>query len=400
MTDLLIVSNGNAEDLIGATLCKHLDGLSLAALPLVGAGRRYEGRVGEILGPRCEMPSGGFPFNSLENLIADLRAGLVSEALGQMRAAQVARRQLRGVAVVGDAFALLVGCLASDWGRLPLFHLQPLISHHYWAGRSLWDRLKQINQFPVEDYIFCERWMHRFVQAVYVRDRLSQERAHQLGMHKARFVGSMALDTLTAPERDLSELLDGRPVLALLPGSRDDRRFSLPIMLQSASLLPQMQALVAWAADFSDLPLAEGWQLEVVDEQTALARHGPHKVWLLRGAFSAILHLSQLAVGTAGFANEQAAAMGIPLVAFATTGPQYIRPFALRQSRLLGKALCLVEADAGIIAQAVGRYMLDPLAREEARQEGLERSGPGGALPVIAEEIGATLARQLQGSST
>lgn len=33
MTDVLIISGGNAEDLIGATLCQHLGGLRLAALP-------------------------------------------------------------------------------------------------------------------------------------------------------------------------------------------------------------------------------------------------------------------------------------------------------------------------------------------------------------------------------
>lgn len=392
MTDVLIISGGNAEDLIGSTLCGHLDGLSLAALPLVGAGRRYEGRVERILGPRTQMPSGGFPFNSLYNLIADLRAGFATEIFSQLRAAQAARRTFRAVAAVGDAYTLAVACVAADWGKVPLFHLQPLISHYYWGSRTTWERLQQLNQLGAEDYLFYERWMHRFVRAVYVRDKISEQRAHQLSMHQARFVGSMAMDTLPAPERDLSSLLDGRPVLALLPGSRDDMRFSLPIMLQSASLLPQVQPLVAWAADFFSPPLAEGWWLEVINEQTALARLGPHKVWLLRGAFSAVLHMSKIAIGTAGFANEQAAAMGIPLVAFPTSGPQYIKPFALRQSRLLGKALCLVEADAGIIAQAVGRYMLGPVAREEARREGLERNGPRGALAVIAEQIRSTLA--------
>jgi uncharacterized protein (TIGR03492 family) len=187
-----------AEDLIGATLCQQLEGLRLAALP-VGPGKRYEGRVERILGPRKQMPSGGFPFNSLENLLADLQAGFLQEIYLQIRAAQLARREVRAVAAVGDAYALAVGVLASNWGQLPLFHLQPQISHYYWAGRSVWERLRQPNQFGAEDYMFYERWMHRFVRAVYVRDKPSEQRAHQLGMHKARFVGSMAMDTLGPP---------------------------------------------------------------------------------------------------------------------------------------------------------------------------------------------------------
>lgn len=391
MTDVLIISGGNAEDLIGATLCQHLEGLRLAALPLVGPGKRYEGRVERILGPRKQMPSGGFPFNSLENLLADLQAGFLQEIVLQIRAAQLARREVRAVAVVGDAYALAIGVLASDWGRLPLFHLQPQISHHYWAGRSVWERLRQPNQFAAEDYMFYERWMHRFVRAVYVRDKLSEQRAQQLGMHKARFVGSMAMDTLGPPERDLNGLLDGRKVLVLLPGTRADVRFSLPLMLQTAALLPELQPLVAWAGDFTNVPLAEGWALAIQDEQTAIAHHNGQQVWLLRGAFSAILHVGYVAIGTAGTANEQAAGMGIPVVAFPTPGPQYIYPNALRQSRLLGKAMRLVEAKPETIAEAVQLFLLNPEAREEARREGFERNGPQGAIPKIAAEIQAML---------
>ena len=387
MTDVLIISGGNAEDLIGATLCQHLEGLRLAALPLVGPGKRYEGRVERILGPRKQMPSGGFPFNSLENLLADLQAGFLQEIVLQIRAAQLARREVRAVAVVGDAYALAIGVLASDWGRLPLFHLQPQISHHYWAGRSVWERLRQPNQFAAEDYMFYERWMHRFVRAVYVRDKLSEQRAQQLGMHKARFVGSMAMDTLGPPERDLNGLLDGRKVLVLLPGTRADVRFSLPLMLQTAALLPELQPLVAWAGDFTNVPLAEGWALDIRDEQTAIAHHNGQQVWLLRGAFSAILHVGYVAIGTAGTANEQAAGMGIPVVAFPTPGPQYIYPNALRQSRLLGKAMQLVEARADRIAEAIRVFISDALAREKALQEGPERIGKPGAIPRIADEL-------------
>jgi uncharacterized protein (TIGR03492 family) len=394
MIDVLVISGGNAEDLIGATLAKHLEGLRLAAFPLVGAGRRYERLVEAILGPRRELPSGGFPFNSLSNLVADLRAGFLSDILRQIRTAQLARREVRAVVVVGDAYALALGVLASDWGRLPLFHLQPQISYYYWSGRSLWERLKQPNQFLAEDYMFYERWMHRFVRAVYVRDKVSEERARQLGMHKARFVGSMAMDTLPPPERDLSNLLDGRKVLVLLPGTRADVRFSLPMMLESAALLPELQPLVAWAMDFSQVPLAPGWELELLDEATAIARKGSSQVWLLRGAFSAILHVGHIAIGTAGTANEQAAGMGIPVVAFPTKGPQYIYPNALRQSRLLGKALRLVEARPEAIADAVRRFLQDPEAYAEARREGIERNGPRGALPRIASEIRQELERK------
>jgi uncharacterized protein (TIGR03492 family) len=212
-------------------------------------------------------------------------------------------------------------------------------------------------------------------------------------MSKARFVGGMAMDTLGPTERDLSHISDGRPVLVLLPGTRDDVRFSLPMMLRSAELLPQMQGMVAWAVGFENVPLPEGWRLEVLGENDAVATNESSQVWLLRRAFSAILALGKVAIGTAGTANEQAAGLGIPVVGFPTLGPQYLMPNALRQTRLLGKALKLVEAQPDIIAAAAKERLEDQSIRTEALKDGLERNGPPGALPQIALEIQVALGK-------
>jgi len=97
--------------------------------------------------------------------------------------------------------------------------------------------------------------------------------------------------------------------------------------------------------------------------------------------------VGRVAVGTAGTANEQAAGMGLPVVAFPTRGPQYVRPNALRQTRLLGKALRLVEAHPTVIAEAVRERLPDGPVRSEAQKEGRERNGPPGALLEIANTI-------------
>lgn len=389
---VLVISGGHAEDLIGATLARHLE-VPVQALPLVGSGKTYHSTGAEVLGPHLEFPSGGFPFNSLENLLADLRAGLIQKSLGQWRTSYRKGQEVGAVAVVGDAYSLFVGVIAARSGGVPLFHLQPQVSHYYVGGRSVWERLRQFNQFGAEDYLAYERWMHRYVEAVYVRDKLSEGRARQLWMHKARFVGSMAMDTLGPPERDLRTLLDGRAVLVLLPGTRADVRYSLPRMLEAAALLPEFQGLVAWALPFEGVSLPPGWRLEPLDELTALACNGEARVWLLRRAFSAILHRGRVAIGTAGTANEQAAGMGIPVVGFPTQGPQYLPANALRQQRLLGAALHLVEARPEVIAAEVRRLSVDGPLREAARRDGLERNGPPGALPQIAREIRSALGR-------
>jgi len=386
MADVLIISNGNAEDLMGAALAKSLSGLKLAALPLVGTGKPYEGVAQSILGPRRPMPSGGFPFNSWENFVVDIRAGFVWDAFKHWKIARAEGSDSRTMVVVGDAYALAVGCLAA-YPQKPLFHIQPLVSYYYAVGRSLWERLGRPNQFGAEDFLFYERWMHRRVRATYVRDKLSETRAHQLGMHKARFAGSLAMDILPAPERDLSHIKDGRPILILMPGTRGDVGFSLPLMLECAALLPQIQAVVAWAQDFSQVPLPPGWSLEIHDDLNAWATQGVTRVRILRKAFSAILHTAQFAIGTAGTANEQAAGLGIPVVAFPTPGPQFIASFAQRQKRLLGESLILCEATPTAVAAALHQLHQDQALYARAAADGKERIGPPGALPQIAKEV-------------
>lgn len=384
---LLIVSGGHAEDLIGASLLQHLAGVEARALPLVGEGKAYLKTHAQVLGPHLVIPSGGFPFNSWQNLVSDLRAGFIQTTLGQWKTAYRQGLEAHAVVAVGDAYSLFVAWLAARRKKLPLFHLQPQVSTYYIGGRSVPERLKRLNQYAAEDYMFYERWLHPFVQAVYVRDKPSEERARQLGMAKARFVGSMAMDMLGPPERSLHHLLDGRPVLALIPGTRGDVAYSLPKMLEAAALLPELQALVAWAPPFEQAVLPPGWTLRVENELQAVTRSGNTSVWLLKQAFSAILHRAKVAIGTAGTANEQAAGIGVPVVGFATLGPQYLPANAERQQRLLGNALALVKADAEVIAEAVRTRLEGTRLRAAAIKDGLERNGPPGALPVIAAEI-------------
>ncbi len=389
---LLVVSGGHAEDAIGARLLDHLPDEPALAFPLVGAGRAYarHPRV-ERVGPRWEPPSGGFPANSLQNLVADLRSGFLQSLVRQWATAQRLARdpRIRAVAAVGDAYALAVAWRASGFGRRPLFHLQPQISYHYIAGRSLLERLANPGQFLAEDYFFYERWLHRYLRAVYVRDPASERRARALGMTKARFVGSLAMDMLGPPEGPLPVRLD-RPVLALLPGTRADVRVSLPLMVRTAERLPEFLPLVAWVPPFEEARLPEGYRLQVQSEAHAVALGGAG-VHLIRGRFSAILHAARVALGTAGTANEQAVGLGVPVVAFPTPGPQYTRANARRQKRLLGDGLTLVEADPESLAQAVRRLAEEGPARRAAQAAGRERVWPPGALPRIACEIRATL---------
>lgn len=390
---LLLLSNGTAEDLIGARLLEAT-GRPARVLPLVGEGRAYAGVPGAArMGPTLSLPSGGFPFGSAANLRADLRAGLIGTTLGQGRAARAAGRTAGAVAVVGDAHALTIGTLAARAGGVPLIHVQPLLSAHYAEGLGLRGALRELNALGANLPMPSELALARRAHAVYVRDAATARLYAARGV-PARWAGSFALDVLPAPERDLSGLTGGRPVLALLPGSREDHRESLPLMLRAAARLPEVTPLVAWPHGWETVTLPPGWGLRVEDDRTAWAEsggEGGRRVALLRGAFGAVARAADLAVGTAGTANEQLAGLGVPVVAFPTRGPQFTPGFVRRQGRLLGGALRPVAADPGAIAVEVRVLLRDGRVRARAALAGMMRVGPGGALPVIAAELRALL---------
>lgn len=58
--------------------------LKIEALPLVGEGHTYRRRGIATLGPAKNMPSGGFIYMDLSQLIGDVRAGLLSLVLEQV----------------------------------------------------------------------------------------------------------------------------------------------------------------------------------------------------------------------------------------------------------------------------------------------------------------------------
>lgn len=389
---LLIVSNGHAEDLIGAALVRELrrirPELEVLALPLVARGAAYAG-LAEIAGPLLDLPSGGFPFGSAENLRADLRAGLLSTSAAQWAAAWRHSSHAAQVVVVGDTYALAVGALAAQHltretpgqggPKLPLTHLQPLVSVYYAEGMTPAAHLRELNALGANLFMPWELALGRQARRVYTRDAPTARFLARRGVN-ASYRGSFAMDILPVPERDLTPLVGREPVLALLPGQRGDARTSLPVMLAAARLLPEYQAVVAWPRPLSEWPAGE---LRVLDDQTAWAG----EVLVLRGAFSATLHAAHLALGTAGTANEQAAGLGVPVIGFPTAGPQYVAGFAQRQERLLGAGLTLSAPEPQAVAAAARQLAQGGPRRALAVREGTERIGRAGALGAIAAEL-------------
>ena len=375
---LLIVSNGHGEDIIGAALAQELAALGYTpqAVPLVGRGGAYEKAGFEVLGPRRELPSGGFTARSLANLWADLRAGWFSMSLKHYQSVRKAATEVSATLVVGDVYALLV---ASLFGRRPLFLMQCQSSVRALA--------------PAErPYSVSERLLMRRARRVYPREAEAADWLVACGLANVRYLGNPMLDALEGVPLELPP-----PYLLLLPGSRSDAYESLPRMLEVCRHLREtgLTPVVAWAA----LPLeplrVQGWTLEATGPREGLTHllHHPDGsvVYLTQKAFKTALGGARVAISTSGTAAEQAAGYGVPVVSFPTGGPQYTRPFAEKQKRLLGDALALVEPDAQAIFRAVQAFLEGDL-RERARAAGRAAMG----LPGAARRIALDLHQQLE----
>ncbi len=416
-----LLSNGHGEDIVGATLAEKLlrlrPTLELRAFPTVGAGRAYERLNVPILGPRQALPSGGFTLHSSWALKSDLRAGFLPMTARQVRALRALSTDV--LIVVGDVYALLLSNLVRTRAR---FYVQTLVSSHHQTELS-GARGRALNRFFMERFSLPERLLiRRSVRHSYVRDAPTAALLGRYGIPVSA-LGNPMLDALE-PARELSRPLKLEPpVVALLPGTREHAARALTLMLRALRCWPTATGLVAWAGErLPDLP---GWRLEplsphlwqlrllepnrpdvshlnvsrldrtaVTDAGAATGPTSPQmtspRVFLLTAHFAEVLHASQLVVGAAGTAHEQAAALGRPVVAFALP-PLYTEAFVANQQRLLGAALhvCKAEGDAlpAELAAALRGLWETPARYQQASQTGRERMGsPGGGL-AIARDI-------------
>src|SRR5690625_1533806 len=133
---ILFLSNGHGEDQIGSLLALRLQEkapwLAPEAFPLVVAGHPYRNAACPLLGPARALPAGGLPMHSFGNLMADLKSGLLSDLLEQLRSLR--GQDAGAVVVVGDIWALSLSQLL----RLPpgrRFVVQTLVSELLNDGR-------------------------------------------------------------------------------------------------------------------------------------------------------------------------------------------------------------------------------------------------------------------------
>lgn len=389
---LWVVSNGHAEDALGARLLGELlrrGAVERAvAMPLVGEGRAYDALPAPavaVAGPRRRLPADGLTLHHPAMLLADLRAGLVATTWAQVRTLSAARPA--ALLVVGDVYAQALASLTRAPRR---FVVQPLVSVRMADGGGP----VAPHRWFMERIRAPELTLLRRAEAAYARDEETAAWLRAKGV-RALHLGQPAMDALDGRR------LDGwpdLPTLALLPGSRGYAAAAVARMTDALAHLADagmaLAGAVAWTRpDVPAPPPGWGWAPDPLGGWPTWGRSGVRIAWVA-GRFADVLATADAALGATGTAQEQAVGLGLPVVTFPVP-PALGRAFLRNQARLLGPSLEVVEAPGPTpLATAVRRSLLDAARRAWARRDGPARMGPPGATAAIAADV----ARRLSGA--
>ncbi|MBE3583905.1 MAG: hypothetical protein IMX01_07330 [Limnochordaceae bacterium] len=431
---LLVVSNGHGEDAVGRMVVqrtRELAGglLQIEAFPLVGMGEAYRQAGIPVVGPLAELPSGGFIYLSLGNLIQDLRSGWLGLVLRQLRFAWRHRQEFDGIIGVGDRVSLDLNYYVFRkpmiWVEIA-YSARPLPPGTHLGNPSMW------------------RAMRQYCTDVFVRDPETAASFQTVGI-RAEYVGNPMMDAVMVSAKEIGEakeLLraagwDGRKALvALLPGSHQDALINLVDQLKVLQTLHartggEVQGVVAWASGLNIQaqalgdPLSRaGWRLRPFTD-SALCENDVHgdggdhagrdargdpgkdagagpayvatcgdgrcenqmKVAIIPGRFASILHLCSLVIGQAGTAVEQAVGLGKPVITFESRGVQVTRRFLAGQKELLGDAVAVVDPDPEAVAAEGVAILGDPERRRAITRASSQLMGSFGGTDAIAQRI-------------
>lgn len=379
---LLVASNGHGEDeiavrLLAALARRGVPAETVTAWPMVGRGEAFDQLGVARIGPSLEVPSEGFGTVAARAFLRDLRAGWAGAMLRQARFARELKGRVGLWLAVGDIVPLGAGLLAGA----PVLHLSTAKSAHY-GGR--------------DGHNPAERALMRRSKAMWVRDPLTAERLGASGVPCA-CLGNPMMDGLDAAPVPVPP---GRRVVAMLAGSRRDATHNAVFLLRAAARLgAEVTALFAShpATDHARLSALAGtlalpgWRaVEGRGDDLWMAHAEGARAGLLRGAFAGVLRASEIAVGMAGTANEQAVGLGLPLVGVPgaeVQGEAYHR----MKMPWFGPAAIPALRDEDAVAQAIRKLLADPEARARMAEAGRERMGPPGASDRLAAEIAARL---------
>jgi tetraacyldisaccharide 4'-kinase len=362
---IVVSSNGHGEDAIGSLLASRLKKefplSEISGFPLVGRGREYGARGVAVLSPPSETPSGGVVKYRLQDLMRDIRSGLLRHISAQASAWSGLRGRIRTVVCVGDVYLFL----HTLWGQgvMPvlLATAKSVRLHGHWRLERILLKIR--------------------VRKVFTRD---SETAMELAEKNidAVYSGNPIMDLAGGTDNGYGKKpvkLAGNQVL-FLPGSRERAYDDLALLLDAAALMENEAACsfvmaVAPTLDVDRLlEKAPSWEFTSGD--VICSRNGEHSVKLFFGDVHEAALGSDILIGLGGTANQICAGLGVPVVSIDEKGKRV-------QKKLLGEAESLVPPDPFLLAREALSILGDPVRRETMARAGKERMGTGGAVEGV-----------------
>jgi uncharacterized protein (TIGR03492 family) len=368
---MIFLSNGSGEDAIATSIIQHLPPQRITAFPMVGAGAAYEKLAGiEILGSQPNLPSGGLTNEDWRLWISDLRNGFVIQKYSQLLKLRALRKAdpARVLVCVGDLMPVIFARLAGFTGTVFVGTAKSNY-HHAYSGLEAWV-------------------LKNCCRQVFTRDQPTAKDLATRGVG-AQWLGNPMMDDLAEAYQALS-IRGPASAIAIFPGSRAATYEELPRLLGWFNQISSQVGTVAHVAVAESIDLerllnrCSDWQVQETDKRWLLVnRQSGATALLFLSDMSGCLRHCRIALGVAGTAHEQAAGLGIPVIApHPTADPQKLGWYRGRQKGLLGDALWVVRPDQ-VVESAL--YLLNDSAEWQRRSTiGFERMGPPGGAAGIA----------------
>ena len=335
MHSVIFLSNCYGEDrsaaLIATELKKMKPDIRIIGAPLISKGEEYEKRNIPLLIKGKVPPSGGFPTRSISGFIKDM----ITSSYIPIKYCMILkknREKVDCIVAVGDIFLLILAYLGF---HKRIIFLAPAKSNY------------QNPHYKVETWLMRKLCIKVFTHDEYTAENLRKEKVN------AEFVGNPMVDELTTNSqfsKSFRAIPNSQFSIGLLPGSREEGynnflkiltvieqlnkkhitlNFSTPkkplcgVVSRVRDSYPafvlrgNLQFITALPSTLNFQKLIvlcnkKGW---VQSSKNSIKKNSTEN-FLYYNAFVDIVKNSDIIIGLAGTANEQAAALGKPIVAF------------------------------------------------------------------------------------
>jgi len=402
---LLFISNGHGEDIIAVKVIRQLrqinPKISMVCLPMVGEGFAYAKENIPFIAPVKKMPSGGFIYMDNKQLWQDVKNGLITLTLAQLKAVKLWGKNEGLIIAVGDILPLLFAWLSgANYGFIGTAK-----SEYYLRDEENWlTETSKIDRYFSSIYYPWERFLMKNKRCfgVFPRDTITTKTLQKYKILAHDF-GNPMMDDLTVSDLPV----DNEPLLKilLLPGSRlPEALHNWQLILNAVDAIINRQSsdLIFMAAispslslsDFTEYLSTHNWQLAPLNSVNILINDSKRivftnkrvKLILCQNAYSECLNYCDLSVAMAGTATEQFIGLGKPVIAIVGNGPQYNKQFAMNQTRLLGISVQLVNKPVEV-AEKLQELLSQPDLWQLISVNGKKRLGEKGAGEKIAQYI-------------